>query len=181
MFHCLHFCLCLIFFPLLLHPTPRIPLPPASLEAVILNLTKTWRGPSPSRLGWRIKCLLFTSLVLNSWWLWLWLRRPPPPKRARVRGGGVHWGERVGFQADVTDTALSKAEVGGSVGLKASFICPPAPLLPGPPAFALLTPAGSSHCVAFIVVFTLCILPSMRISGPTCHRPLSALDISFPS
>lgn len=86
MFRCLHFCLCLILFPLLLHPTSRIPLPPASLEAVILNLTKTWRGPSPSRLGWRIQCLLFMSLVLNSWWLWL---RPSPPKSEQGLGEGA--------------------------------------------------------------------------------------------
>lgn len=32
----------------------------------------------------------------------------------------MHWGERMGFQADVTDTALFKAEVEGSVGLNES-------------------------------------------------------------
>lgn len=90
MFRCLHFCLCLVLFPLLLHPTSRIPLPqPLLLEAVILNLTKTWRGPSPSRLGWRIKCLLFLSLVLNSWWLGFRPSFPPSPQSEQGLGEGA--------------------------------------------------------------------------------------------
>lgn len=75
------------YFSSSLHPTPGIPLPPASLGAVILNLTETLRGPSPGRLGWRrILCLLFMSLVLNSWRPWL---RPPPPNREQGLGEGA--------------------------------------------------------------------------------------------
>lgn len=99
-------------------------------------------------------------------------------------------GEGVGFQADVTGTAVSEPEMGGDAGCEAECLPLAAPgPCPSPTQHLLPSGAVLLRSVAFIspCIYTLhrpynlCNLPPMRISSPACQPPPSALDISFPS
>lgn len=153
----LSICLCFIlYFSLLLPPPPppstsTVPSPCSSPGAVILNLAKTWKGPSP-RLGWRIKCLLFMDLVLN-WRLWF---LPPPPKRTRVRGRGYVVGEGGGFPSKCGWHSCIQGRGGRGTLAEAeclSLVSPLIPSPPRPPAFGLLTGSFPSLCGLYQCIY----------------------------